>query len=259
MCRLKTKKKKGLETLNPDKEPSGSLHTRFSTSHPKFKPEPTGYLGVKPTNRIVQVHCRKHDTTRVSFAFGQRCVDPQGNPISRPNTSHSSALLYHGTSRGGVQLLLDQPEARTQFKYVPKRRGEAGSHEKEVPEAGPGGTVLLEHERQLEGGHHGGVVGDALQPLAALVQLQVHVEDAAAQAAGLAGGQPQDLARDPPSQLLRHQNGGAVQRSLLGSRQAVFKHLGQLLTAAVFGHICVPLGFGQAVIPEVKFWENNES
>lgn len=56
-------------------------------------------------------------------AYSHRKPDLQSNP------SHCSALLYHGTSRGGVQFLLDQPETWTQFKYVPKSRGKAGSHE----------------------------------------------------------------------------------------------------------------------------------
>lgn len=165
----------------------------------------------------------------------------------------SSALLYHGTSRGGVQLLLHQPETRTQFEYVPERRRKAGAHEKEVPQAGPGAAVLLEHQSQLERGHHGGVVRDPLQPLAALVQLEVDVEDAAAQAAGLAGRQPHDFASYPPRQLLRYQHGGAVQRRLLGSGQAALEHLGQLLAGSVLRDVCVPLGLAQAAIPEVQF------
>lgn len=47
--------------------------------------------------------------------------------------SHSSALLDHSTSRGGVQFFLDEPETRTQFEYVPESRGKAGPHKKEVP------------------------------------------------------------------------------------------------------------------------------
>lgn len=142
---------------------------------------------------------------------------PTGNLISHSNPSHSSALLYHGTSRGGVQFFLDKPETWTQFEYVPESWGKAGSHEKEVPQAGPGSAILFEHKSQLKCGHHGGIVHDAVQPLAALVQLQVDVEDAAAQAAGLAGRQPQDLASYSPRELLRYQHRGAVQRRLLGS------------------------------------------
>lgn len=137
--------------------------------------------------------------------------------FTHSDPSHSSALLYHGTSRGGVQFFLDEPETRTQFKYVPESRGKAGSHKKEVPQAGPGSAILLEHQSQLKCGHHSGVVHDPLQPLAALVQLQVDVEDAAAQAAGLAGRQPQDFPSYSPRQLLRYKHGGAVQRRLLGS------------------------------------------
>lgn len=131
--------------------------------------------------------------------------------------SQSSALFYHGTSRGGVQFFLDEPETWTQFKNVPERRGEAGSHEKEVPKAGPGRAVLLEHKSQLKCGHHGGIVHDALQPLAALVQLQVDIEDAAAQATGLTRRQPQDFASYSSSELLWYQHRGAVQCRLFGS------------------------------------------
>lgn len=49
--------------------------------------------------------------------------------------------------------------------------GEAGSHKEKVSQAGPGAAILLEHQSQLKRGHHGGIVHDALQPLAALVQL----------------------------------------------------------------------------------------
>lgn len=97
-----------------------------------------------------------------------------------------------------------------------ERRGEAGSHQKEVPQAGPGRAVLLEHQSQLKRGHHGGIVCDPLQPLAALIQLQVDVEDTATQAAGLAGRQPQDFPSYSQGQLLRYQHRGAVQRRLLG-------------------------------------------
>lgn len=135
---------------------------------------------------------------------------------------------------------------------MPETWGEAGSHEQKVSQAGPGAAVLLEHQSQLKGGHHGGIVHDALQPLAALVQLQVDVEDAAAQATGLAGGQPQHLPGYSPGQLLRYQHRGAVQRCLLSSRQAVLKRLGQLLAGSVLRDICVPLGLSQAVMPEIQ-------
>lgn len=113
-------------------------------------------------------------------AFTHRKPDIPSNP------SHSSALLYHRTSRGGVQFLFDEPETRTQFKHMSESRGKAGTHEKEVPQAGPGGPILLEHKCQLKRGHQGDIIHNALQPLASLVVLQVDVEDAATQAAGLA-------------------------------------------------------------------------
>lgn len=152
----------------------------------------------------------------MSFTFGQKCVYPQETRYPT-NPSQSSALLYHGTSRGGVQFFLYKSETWTQFKYLSESRGEAGSHKKEVPQAGPGGAILLEHKCQLKCGHHTGVVHDALQPLAALVQLQVDVEDAATQAAGLARRQPQHFPSYPPRELLGYQYRGAVQRCLLGS------------------------------------------
>lgn len=123
---------------------------------------------------------------------------PTGNPIFKSNPHKGSALLNHGASRGGVQFFLNETETWTQFKCVPKFWGKAGSHEKEVPQAGPGGAVLLEKESQLKRGHHGGIVHDALELLAAIVQLQVDVENGAAQAAGLARRQPQDLTGYPP-------------------------------------------------------------
>lgn len=179
---------------------------------------------------------------------------PTGNPVSHSNPPQSSALLYHGTSRGGVQLFLDESETWTQFKYVPERWGKTGSHKEEVPQAGPSSAILLEHKRQFKRGHHSGVVHNAFQPLAALLQLQVDVEDAATQAAGLTRCQTQDFPSYPSCELLRYQHRGAVQRCLLGSRQAVLKHLGQLLTGSVFRDICTPLGLSQAVIPEIQFW-----
>lgn len=174
---------------------------------------------------------------------GQRCTGPE-----------SSALLNHGTSRGGVQLLLDEPEARAQLKHVSESRGEARPHEEEVPQAGPSRAVLLEHQRQLKGGHHRGIVGDPLQLLAAFLHLQVDVEDAAAQAAGLAGSQAQHLAGYPTRQLLWNQDEGAVQRCFLGTGQAAFKHFGQLVTGSVLCDIRRPLWLSQAVIPEIQLY-----
>lgn len=153
--------------------------------------EPTGFQKTAEPTYDVQ---KKNKNSVENIFLGAEVRLPTGNLKHPPKHTHyyynnnkSSALLHHGASRGGVQLLLDEPEARTQFENVPEGRGEAGAHEQEVPQAGPGAAVLLEHQRELEGGHHRGVVHDALQTLAALVQLQVDVEDAAPQAAGLAG------------------------------------------------------------------------
>lgn len=186
-------------------------------------------------------HCRQHDTSEAAFTF-----------VSIVH--RSSALLNHRTSRGGVQFFLDQSESPTQFQYVSERRGKAAAHEEEVPQAGPGRSVLLEHQRELERGHHGGVVHDTLQLLAALVQLQVDVQDAASEAAGLAGRQQQHLPRYSAQELLWYQHRGAVQRRLLGSEQALLKHGSQLLTRSVCGDVGVPLGLSQAVVPEVQLW-----
>lgn len=142
---------------------------------------------------------------------------PTGNPLSHSNLPQSSALLYHGTSRGGVQFFLDESETWTQFKYMSERWGKAGSHKEEVSQTGPGSAILLEHKCQFKRGHHGGIVYDALQPLAALVQLQVDVKDAATQAAGLTRRQSQDFPSYPPCELLGYQHRGAVQCCLLGS------------------------------------------
>lgn len=166
-----------------------------------------------------------------------------------------SALLHHGASRGRVQFLLDEPEARTESEHVPEfRHDKAASHEEEVPQAGPCPAVLLQHQGQLERGHHGSIQSDALQPLAALVQLQVDVEDAATQATGLAGRQPQNLPSHAPCQPLWYQHRGAVQYCLLGPRQAALQHPGQLLTAPVVRDISRPRGLRSTAVPEVQLW-----
>lgn len=99
---------------------------------------------------------------------------------------------------------------------MPEARREAGTDKEEVPEAGPGTTVLLEDQRQLEGGHHTGIVHYAVQLLAGVLQLQVDVQHAATQAAGLARWKPQHIAGYPPGQFLGHQHFGAVQFGLFG-------------------------------------------
>lgn len=165
---------------------------------------------------------------------------------------HSSTLLYHGASRGGVQFFLDQSETWTQFYHGLQSWAEAGAHEEKVSQAGPCRAVLLEHQSQLKRGHYRGVVGDALQLPPALLQLQVDVQDAPTQAAGFAGSQLENLAGYPPSQLLWYQHGGAVQRRFLGPRQAVFKQLSQLVAASVLRNVSSHMGLGQAAIPEIQ-------
>lgn len=128
-----------------------------------------------------------------------RSAFPNRKPnIQIPNPYKSSALLNHGTCRGGVQFFLNETETWTQFKCVPKGRRKAGSHKKKVPQAGPGGAILLKNKSQLKCRHHGGIVHDAFELLASLVQLQVDVENRAAQTAGLARCQPQDFTRYSP-------------------------------------------------------------
>lgn len=193
---------------------------------------------------LSEFNSRKSD---VGETFALKCVQPEDS------VSQSSTLLHHRAGRGGVQFPLDQPEARTQLQHVPEGGPEAGAQQEQLPEAGPGAAVLLEHQRQLEGGHHAAVAHDPLQPPAAFVRLQVNVEDAAAQPARLAARQPQHLPGDAPRQRLRHQDRGAVQRGLLGPRQAALQHGGQVLAAPVLGNVGGPLGIRQAVVPEVQF------
>lgn len=176
-----------------------------------------------------------------------KCVQPEDS------VSQSSTLLHHRAGRGGVQFSLYQSEAWTQLQHVSEGRTEAGAQEEQVPEAGPGAAVLFEHQRQLEGGHHAAVTHDPLQAPAAFVHFQVNEKDAAAQPTRLPARQPQDLPGDAPRERLRHQNRGAVQRRLLGSRQAAFQHGGQVLAASVLGNVSGPLGIRQAVVPEVQF------
>ncbi|KAG7265948.1 LOW QUALITY PROTEIN: hypothetical protein CRUP_037633 [Coryphaenoides rupestris] len=99
------------------------------------------------------------------------------------------------------------------------------------------------------------------QPHGAVGQLQVNVEDAAAQPAWLARHQLQGVAGGPPHQLVRHQQRRAAQYGLLGARQAALEGLGEPPGAGGArvgdGGGCVGragLTALQAVVPEVKFW-----
>lgn len=174
---------------------------------------------------------------------------------SKTSLRLGSALEHSAGRRRRVQFPLGEPESRAESQRLPELgHCEAAPQEEQVPQAGPRPAVLPQHQRQLERGHHAGVQRDALQAPAALVQLQVDVEDAAPQAAGLAGRQAQDLVGHAPHQALRHQHGGAVQHALLGVRQTGLQHLGQLLAAPVLGAVGRPRGLRPAPLPRFQPW-----
>lgn len=166
-----------------------------------------------------------------------------------------ASALQHSAGRRRVQFPLGEAEPRAESQRLPELgNGEAAPQEEQVPQAGPSPAVLPQHQRQLERGHHAAVQRDALQASAALVHLQVDVEDAASQATGLAGRQAHHLAGHTPRQALGHQHGGAVQNALLGVGQAGLQHLGQLLADLVLRGVGRPQGFRATPLPGVQLW-----
>lgn len=154
-----------------------------------------------------------------------------------------ASALQHSAGQGRVQFPLGEAESWAESQCLPELwHCEAAPQEEQVPQAGPSPTVLPQHQRKLKCGHHASVQRDALQASAAFVQLQVDVEDAASQAAGLAGRQAQDLIGHTLRQALRHQHGRAVQNALLGVRQTGLQRLGQLLAGLVLRAVVRPQG-----------------